>query len=701
MKLIKALIITWSLTAQAGLPPTTLSGQSSATKPTTFGTQVPYNQATSLGGINSLIESGNENMLLNPNFEAPTLSGWTCTTGTCTVESTVFSSGKQSAKIVPAANIFDFSQQINTPANIQKQGVMGIVYNFPATCTTASVQTIVDGTAQTTVPTTSLILDGAFHSIEIPTTFGATSAKIRAFSTASCTGNIYLDASRISQGIGYQNLMLDNTYSNKITTGGTVYDENKDFINGNCTNSSPSVCTFNTGIFTVAPNCQVNELENASHMCSIWATTSSSVSVKCYNDGGTDNTTVVAKILKCQKSGNDYLASSANVYASQNANTDWAPYTPVYTNLGSVATVEAFHTRVGGNMYIKGRATLGVTVGASASIGLPLSNTVSSVFETSTAMVGGSLVNNSNIGNYTALATGGDNAISFGNVSTPAGLSKAVGTNIGSTGQVISWFIGPIPITGWSNSNVIVGSFDKIEKCTGATECVDVFSAQVTTTSGAVTNSNVLPNWITCTAANPTVCTFTAGIFTVVPNCGITSNHNSTFILPTINSINSTSVTITSTNSNTGANVASVPLNLSCQKSGVDSKPKTAKVASSIGVPTVPGITTEAIDTFSFNYGGATINTICSASPCAFLDQIGNAVSSVTRSALAAYTLNTVKTYTKLKCNIVANGSGGQPALAYNALSCSSCNAIPFTGLLTTSGAQIDTYGTVMCQGSY
>lgn len=54
----------------AGLPPTTLSGQSSATKPTTFNFKTPYNQSTNTIGTTSLIETGNGNVLKDPSAEA-------------------------------------------------------------------------------------------------------------------------------------------------------------------------------------------------------------------------------------------------------------------------------------------------------------------------------------------------------------------------------------------------------------------------------------------------------------------------------------------------------------------------------------------------------------------------------------------------------------------------------------------------------
>jgi len=71
----------FSVTAFAGLPPTTLSGALSTTsKPTTFNFLAPFLQTTQVSGINSRVETGYENLLKNPQFEAATL-GWTSSGG--------------------------------------------------------------------------------------------------------------------------------------------------------------------------------------------------------------------------------------------------------------------------------------------------------------------------------------------------------------------------------------------------------------------------------------------------------------------------------------------------------------------------------------------------------------------------------------------------------------------------------------------
>jgi hypothetical protein len=81
-----------STQALAGLPPTSLKGQSDTAAKTTFGFQVPNNQATQISGTNLLIETGSTNEMVNAGFEGGT-TGWTASAGTFTTTSTAANLG--------------------------------------------------------------------------------------------------------------------------------------------------------------------------------------------------------------------------------------------------------------------------------------------------------------------------------------------------------------------------------------------------------------------------------------------------------------------------------------------------------------------------------------------------------------------------------------------------------------------------------
>lgn len=71
--------------------------------------------------------------------------------------------------------------------------------------------------------------------------------------------------------------------SASVSATGTVSNDKGDFINGNCTNANPRVCTFNS-IFSSAPNCVTSSIDggnySAYHNGSL---TSSSISVTTNN----------------------------------------------------------------------------------------------------------------------------------------------------------------------------------------------------------------------------------------------------------------------------------------------------------------------------------------------------------------------------------------------------------------------------------
>lgn len=115
-------------------------------------------------------------------------------------------------------------------------------------------------------------------------------------------------------------------------------------------------------------------------------------------------------------------------------------------------------------------------------------------------------------------------------------------------------------------------------------------------------------------------------------------------------------------------------------------------VGSFQGYNETPG--TSRVETFSVSYGTTNATTVCSASPCSYLDQIGNAVTSVTRSGVGQYAINLSKTYAKLKCS---GNTGNGLELQFPNNACSSCSSLAFqTDNFSTAS---NSYGTLICQG--
>lgn len=59
------------------------------------------------------------------------------------------------------------------------------------------------------------------------------------------------------------------TYSAEISGSGVVSKEQGDFINGNCTNASPIVCSFNQDTFASDPSCVVGQTNSQTINCAV------------------------------------------------------------------------------------------------------------------------------------------------------------------------------------------------------------------------------------------------------------------------------------------------------------------------------------------------------------------------------------------------------------------------------------------------
>jgi len=495
--ILNTLLILWSVTAQSALPPTTLSGQSSSTKPTTFNFKTPYNQSTQISGIESMVETGNENMLVNPSFEAATLTGWTCTTGTCTktTASGEFSSGKAAMKVALSAQAMNVSQTVNTVAGIQKQGYARVIYKVPSTLETFQVCSLVDGAEQTCVPSANLILDNTYRSIEIPLIFGSTSAGIK-FKTSSDTGDAFFDGAIVAQGLGTQSLMLDNVYSAKITTtSGAVANLSKpSWIS--CTSANPTVCTFASGTFSATPTCTATIESGTASFPVVVSPSSTGVSFGTYlTTNGSPSASIPLYVI-CQKSGNDYLASSANVYSQSSANYDWTTKTTTLANFGTSPTITCKYRRVGGDLEgeCDGATGSGTQGAGLASITLPDSLSLDTTKITNAATTG-TAGQSFGIYSQTGANANGNIMTNTGTSSTLlyfSGYFSGVNNLLAQTGSTIfnastaTTFSFKVPISGWSNSSSIVGTFAGTPKVPGLDGNVDTFSVSYGT--GSISN---------------------------------------------------------------------------------------------------------------------------------------------------------------------------------------------------------------------
>jgi hypothetical protein len=311
-------------TSYSAIVPTTKGG----TGLSTVGTETKVLKVVS--GVPAYGEEDRSNLLVNPNFEDTALTGWACTTGTCTSTTTSgeFTEGLAAYKITSGApTAINASQSVSTLSGSTTQYVVGVNYKVDSTMTDFQICTLIAGAEKTCVPSANLIIDNAYHSIEIPEviTPGST-VGIKVKTTATYNGKIaYLDKAYIKQGLGTQNLALDYDYTAQVSVTGVISALNKPgWLTGNCVVSLTAQydCPIASGLITTQMNCQVTAQGSIFDDRSAYYdyTNSTSTNVR-YRTANTANATATAYAmsLKCSKTGNDYLASSAAVYSQASA----------------------------------------------------------------------------------------------------------------------------------------------------------------------------------------------------------------------------------------------------------------------------------------------------------------------------------------------------------------------------------------------
>ena len=104
-----------------------------------------------------------------------------------------------------------------------------------------------------------------------------------------------------------------DVFSAKVSSGAVVSDENINWINGNASNPSTGnfTVTFNTGIFTVAPNCAVTVEggSSSSNFLQVEISSISSSSISYETGTGTPADSNQSVQIICQKQGADFTAT--------------------------------------------------------------------------------------------------------------------------------------------------------------------------------------------------------------------------------------------------------------------------------------------------------------------------------------------------------------------------------------------------------
>jgi hypothetical protein len=275
-----------------------------------------------------------------------------------------------------------------------------------------------------------------------------------------------------------------------------------------------------------------------------------------------------------------------------------------------------------------------------------------------------------------------------------------------------------IPISGWTNSNIIIGQFNGLESCTDSYECTDTFSAKVSA-AGVVSDENV--DWISGNASltdtSQYTLTFNSSIFTVAPNCIADAFQASDIAQITASSSPSSSTAVSTRTGfqSAGGNYSKNPYDhrIICQKQGADYIGKTAKAVASDQNIATPGVTKVKACYYAFGGASATLAspTNCTGTCTEVVDTCGT-VSVPTRSGTGLFTNLTFasgtfsnSSYIKCDCESYDTGTGVRDCVTYfdasdqTWSSNSNGGAVLNIATTNTAGTLNDAYVSVKCEG--
>jgi hypothetical protein len=608
------------------------------------------------------------NLLLNPGFESG-IGKWTNSAGTFTADYSVFVQGKASGKVVLSSQALNFFQDSTLFASQLADGMQAIL-TVKIKSSVAGVK-VCPRQAGSVITSLCIDVQGnnKWGLYQIPFVTGATSQGISINSNGnSITGTVYVDESYVGvtnilnssseaklAGEAFFAGTINCQWSRTSTTvgsfpvdtdcpGPTIVQQNLGqwqttdsdlprvtvnnlpagtykatftFMN-NVTSGNPAL-SITDGTTTCEPvpgngSTTSNALNTVS--CSFQYVSSGNRSFEIVT-GATAGAVVVANSVTTPRSGTKFILEyygSNSTYTTLNADTDWASCghtTSSFTGFGTVSAIETQCKRQGSDLLMRGKFTVGTTTATEARLSLPLWNGLQIVAKSSVIpsiqnighwwgsnplLVSGSVLINSNL-SYITFASGnqGNNGFSGLNGSAMQSSTLPIG------------FESRIPIEGWQNSNIIIGQFNGLEKCTDSYECTDVFSANVSS-GGTVSNENI--DWINgniSPSSNLYPISFKTGVFTVAPNCVATATSTSIVTIQEYTAATNSGVTMATIAGGAGSPQA---FKIVCQKQGVDYIGKTAKAVASDQNVRTPSVTKAVIYSAAISTSGALDNEI-------------------------------------------------------------------------------------------
>jgi hypothetical protein len=316
--------------------------------------------------------------------------------------------------------------------------------------------------------------------------------------------------------LGTQALQLDNVYSAVSSSSGTLTNLNKAGWISFTSLTDTSLYSFALTGFTVAPNCYTT-VTNDPRVASISLISATSITVRVINSTSDAKIADAFNII-CQKSGNDYLASSAAVYSQASANYSRTAYTPTFTGM-TVSSSECYHSREGEFLDIDCKFTTTAVSAAIPTFTLPNSLLTSAAIPSVMYFgQGGSSIASSALFVH-LLGTASSNTLTISFKQSTESMLNTPLANAFMPASGIYTFHARVPISGWSNGANITGSFQGYNSTPGITN-PKTYSATISA-AGVVSSEkgDFINGSCVVTDTSLYTCTWTAGFWTQAPNC--------------------------------------------------------------------------------------------------------------------------------------------------------------------------------------
>lgn len=492
------LFVIFSICAMAADPPVSLKGRLGTKLAPKWNLQVPGNQATNLGGIDALIETGSADLLSDAGFEAPlSLSGWTAVGGTHSVDTSdyVDDGGKQSravslslydgtivsqCKTAVSGGNFENSMWVKTSLGIIQvcssvDSIEQQCVDVPSTDTwsrVVSTSVAVPGKSVCTYAKTTTTT-GIGVSVKFDTAYMGLNRNIGTVQQANYVGSVVFGPncswSRTSSS-SFANYSDDGTCTTTVDGAVSIAGATRPAIT--VPNAAPgfykltysgslrrgasgTACAFRIydGTDSLGNVIVYDSQDNIGHGTLVGGKsyTSSSSSLTFDIQGTGDGSSLACDIIQDTNYPGkiivEYFPSQAQqVVNAGQTNYGWTAYTPTFTGFGTVTNINCQHKRDGQDLLVDCKFTSGTGTATEARVSLPggLIPNVASIRHAGTYINAGTGA----YGVYT-LVEPSNSYFTFGlQDSSSSAYTKRAGNNLGVNG-VDQNFLARVPIVGW------------------------------------------------------------------------------------------------------------------------------------------------------------------------------------------------------------------------------------------------------------